>query len=218
MRFHTPDFRLGRRPSWERAYGFLIRSPLPCSPCYHTPMTTEMWIIAAVRVLGSLPVLRWAFVGAILAMLVDQSDLFMMNLLHLGGVQDYQRFDKILDQAYMLTFLAVAIRWEAVPRNIAAALYAYRMIGFAVFEISGERDILIFFPNVFEFWFIFVTAVKHFRVDFAYSPRQLAVVGGALLAAKEFQEYALHYARWLDGFTSTEAVEAVWDFVTGPLR
>ena len=65
-------------------------------------MTQEMLIIAAVRVAGSLPVLRWPLLGGVLALLVDQSDLFMMNLIDLGGVSDYQRFDKYLDQVYML--------------------------------------------------------------------------------------------------------------------
>lgn len=181
-------------------------------------MTTEMWTIASARVLGSLPVLRWPLAGAIIALLVDLSDLFMMDLLHLGGVRHYQAFDKWLDQVYMLTFLAVAIRWEAIPRNVALALYAWRLAGFAAFEISGERDILLLFPNVFEFWFIFVAAIKHLRVGFQYSPKHVAVVGGTLFAAKEFQEYALHHARWLDSFTAVEAVKAIWDFVTGPVR
>jgi len=89
-------------------------------------MTQEMLIIAAVRVAGSLPVLRWPLLGGVLALLVDQSDLFMMNLIDLGGVSDYQRFDKYLDQVYMLAFLAVAVRWEAVPRSLALGLYGYR--------------------------------------------------------------------------------------------
>ena len=35
------------------------------------------------------------------------------NLLDLGGIPDYQNFDKWLDQVYLLTFLSVANRWEA---------------------------------------------------------------------------------------------------------
>src|SRR3990172_11800518 len=114
-------------------------------------MTTEMWIIAAVRIAGALTVLRWPLAGAIIAMLVDLSDLFIRNLVDLGGVNDYQRFDKWLDQAYMLTFLAVALRWEAIPRNIAVALFTFRLVGFIAFEISDERGILIFFPNPFHY-------------------------------------------------------------------
>ena len=203
-------------------------------------MTSEMWIIAVVRVAGSLPVLRWPFAGAILAMLVDLSDLFLRELIHLGGVRDYQSFDKYLDQVYMLTFLAVAVRWQPVPRNIAVGLYALRMLGFVAYEATGERAVLLAFPNVFEFWFVFVAGLKFFGLEederrkpvlsraegegaawrwrFAYAPRQLTVVLPLLLAAKEFQEYALHGARWLDSFTATEAVESVWDWLTGPFR
>jgi hypothetical protein len=55
---------------------------------------------------GHATVLRWPFWGGLLALAVDQSDLFMMNLLRLGGVGDYQTFDKYLDQAYLLAFSA----------------------------------------------------------------------------------------------------------------
>ncbi len=181
-------------------------------------MTWEMLIIAAVRVSGSLPVLRWAFLGGIVALLVDQSDLFMMNLIDLGGVTSYQPFDKYLDQVYMLTFLAVALRWEGVARTIAVALFGYRLVGFLMFEVTGSRDILLYFPNVFEFWFLFVAGLKYFKVDFDYSRARLAVSGAVLLTAKLFQEYVLHYARWLDGFTSVEAVVAIYVWLTGPIR
>ncbi len=175
-----------------------------------------MLIIAVVRVLGSLPVLRWAFFGGIFALLVDQSDLFMMNLIHLGGLTDYQQFDKYADQVYLLTFLIVALRWEAVPRTIAIALYGFRLVGFVVFEATGTREILVVFPNVFEFWFLFVAGLKYFKVDFDYSPRQLAITAAVLIPAKLFQEWVVHYARWQDNFTAVEAVEAIWEWFTGP--
>ena len=144
-------------------------------------MTWEMVIIAAFRIAGSLPVLRWAFIGALVAMLTDLGDLFVREAIDLGGVKDYQRFDKWLDQVYMLTFLIVALRWAYTPRVIAIALYAFRLIGFVAFEISGSRDILLFFPNVFEYWFVFVAGLQFFKIDFHYSRAQLAVCrcGGA---------------------------------------
>jgi len=211
-------------------------------------MTSEMWIILAVRVLGSLPVLRWPLAGAFIALLADLSDLFLRDWIDLGGVKDYQRFDKWLDQVYMLTFLAVALRWQDVPRNIAAALYAFRLAGFIAFEITGERGVLIFFPNVFEYWFIFVAALKQFgwegtspapgqrleartsgigswpmagafvlfAIPYRYSRSQLAVAGAVILAAKLFHEYTLHVGQWFESFTATEALEAIWRFLTPP--
>ena len=101
-------------------------------------MTTEELIIAAVRIGGALLVLRWAFAGSIAAILIDFSDLFMMNLLDLGGVRNYQALDKWLDLAYMLTFLWVALRWTGPPRTIAAALFAYRILG--VLSLRGRRQ------------------------------------------------------------------------------
>ncbi|MFQ5472139.1 MAG: hypothetical protein ACE5FA_04540 [Dehalococcoidia bacterium] len=181
-------------------------------------MTTEELIIAVVRVLGSLPVLRWPLAGGIFAMLIDLSDLFMMNLLQLGGVGNYQDFDKYLDQVYMLTFLVVALRWAAVPRGIAVVLYAYRLAGFVAFEITGTRELLLAFPNLFEVWFIFVAGIQFFKIKFDYSPKQIAVAALPLISIKMFQEYVLHYGLWLEGFTAVEAVEAIWDWLTSPFR
>jgi len=239
-----------------------------------------MWIIAAVRVAGALPVLRWPLAGAFIAIFVDLSDLFLRDWIELGGVNDYQSFDKWLDQAYMLTFLAVALRWQALPRNIAVALYAFRLAGFITFELTGDREVLILFPNVFEYWFIFIAALKafgweeeprarsqepaeslggsgsqpaqgvqpddasqaqigaspgrqlsltqrlrsrpligpfvRFAIPCRYSRPQLAVVAAVILAAKLFHEYTLHVGQWFEGFTATEALEAILRFLTPP--
>jgi len=237
-------------------------------------MTTEMWIIAAVRVAGALPVLRWPLAGAFIAIFVDLSDLFLRDWIDLGGVKDYQRFDKWLDQAYMLTFLTVALRWEAIPRNVAVTLYAFRLAGFFAFEITEDRDVLLAFPNVFEYWFIFVAALKtfgweesaqrqapigssskrverppsgntsdlrlpasdfqpgtsylvprswpllgpflRFAIPYRYSRSQLAVALLICLGAKLFHEYTLHVGRWFEGYTATEALEAMWRLLTPP--
>ncbi len=193
-------------------------------------MTTEEIIIAVVRVVGSLPVLVFPFPGAIIAMLTDMSDLFLMNLLDEGGVRDYQEFDKWLDQVYMVTFLIVALRWQGTPRNIAVGLFAYRLVGFVTFEVTQQRDLLIFFPNLFEFWFVFVAGAKFLRLDeqwrgephlrglvpFRYGRGQLAAVLPVLLAIKLLQEFALHVGQWFDDFTSVEAAEWIWRVLTPP--
>lgn len=178
-------------------------------------MTLEHVVVGLARIAGSLPVLRWAFVGGIIAVLVDFSDLFMMNLLDLGGLKNYQAFDKWVDQVYMLTFLAVALRWKGPARSIAIGLYAYRLVGFIVFEAAGDRAVLLLFPNVFEFWFLFVASLPHWRPGFVYTRRNLALVGSVLVALKAFQEYVLHYGKWLDDFTAVEAVEATWEWMAG---
>jgi hypothetical protein len=262
-------------------------------------MTTEMWIIAAFRVGSALPVLRWPLAGAFIAVFADLFDLFLRDWLDYGGVKDYQTFDKRLDQAYMLTFLIVALRWQPVPRNIAVALFAFRLVGFVKFELTEERWVLILFPNAFEYWFIFVAALKtfgweqqpagsqgraaansggsgtqparaqrweaahapqarpirdrqlsltveapssrqpsdlrplpsdlsplssrpligpflRFAIPYRYSLPQLAVAFALILAAKLFHEYTLHVGQWFEGFTPTEALQAIWGFLSPP--
>ncbi len=179
-------------------------------------MSLEELLIAIARVLGSLAVLRWAFVGGWVAILVDFSDLFMRNLLHLGGVSNYQAFDKWLDQVYMLTFLVVALRWQGPARSVAVALWLYRLAGFVAFEATGARAVLIGFPNVFELWFLFVASLPHWRPDFVFSRRNVVLALVPLTALKVFQEYALHVGKWLDGFTAVEAVEAIAGWFAAP--
>ena len=177
----------------------------------------EIVVIGAIRVFGSLPVLRWAFVGGLIAVFVDLSDLLWMNLLDLGGLGNYQQFDKISDQVYQVAFLWVAWRWNGPARTIAIALFAYRALGFVAFEASGERALLLAFPNVFEFWFLFVASLPHWRPGFAFRREATAAWLVGLTALKEFQEYVLHWAKWLDDFTFVEALEAIAEFFTGPV-
>ena len=177
-------------------------------------MTIEELVIGSVRLLGSLPVLRWAFAGAIIAVLVDFSDLFMKNLLDLGGVGDYQAFDKWMDLGYMLTFLVVVLRWSGAPRYLALSLFSYRMVGVALFEVLSWRGVLLFFPNVFEFWFIFVVGMRRFKGSYVLTWRRSLVWLLPLLAFKEFQEYSLHWAKWLDKYRATDLVVDWWRWLT----
>ncbi len=179
-------------------------------------MSAEELVIALARVAGALPVLRWAFVGGWIAIFADLGDLFLRNLLELGGVRNYQAFDKWLDQVYQAAFLAVALRWQGPARSVAAGLFAFRLAGFAVFEATGARIVLLAFPNVFEVWFLFVASLPHWRPQFAFTHRNVILALLLLTALKLFQEYALHAGTWLDGFTAVEAVEAIADWFATP--
>ena len=166
------------------------------------------------RVLGSLPVLRWPFAGALVAMLADLCDLFLMDWL--GGIRNYQALDKWCDQVYLAAFLVVALRWPKPQRTIAASLYAYRLVGFGLFELTQARAVLVLFPNLFEFWFVFVASLPHWRKDYTLNNRNILLVVLPLLFLKESQELVLHWFKLLDGFTAVEAVKAVWRLVVHP--
>src|SRR5438105_3811245 len=176
-------------------------------------MTWQMVLIGAYRVLGALPVLKWPFAGALVALLTDFGDLFLMDWL--GGIPDYQRFDKVCDLAYMATFAIVTLRWRPLERNVAMGLLALRLTGDALFELTGARVVLFAFPNLFEFWFIFVAARDRFRPSFALTVRTTSIALVLLLAAKETQEWFLHVNRFLDDYVATDVVADLWHSLTG---
>jgi hypothetical protein len=192
----------------RRAPGAVKTADLATTLRQTPAMTLEILVIAAIRIAGSLPVLRWPLAGGILAILVDLSDLLLRDTLDLGGVGDYQSLDKWLDLVYLGAFLVVALRWQGSARTIAVALFAYRLVGFALFELTGERALLLVFPNVFEFWFLLVAAMGPARVA-GWSIGRLAVILLTLTALKEAQEWALHGARLFDGISSIEFLDLV---------
>ncbi|HEV8228531.1 MAG TPA: hypothetical protein VGQ86_01130 [Candidatus Limnocylindria bacterium] len=176
-------------------------------------MTWQVAVFVLYRVASALPALRWPLAGALVAIVADFCDLFLMDAI--GGIDDYQRLDKICDLAYMLVFLRVALGWRGLERGVAVALFAYRMVGEIVFELTAERGVLLAFPNVFEFWFIAVAALRHYRPGASLSRREAAVALIALLAGKEAQEYFLHFDRFLDSFTAFDAVSGIWRTLFG---
>ena len=171
-------------------------------------MTAEELLITVARVAGSLPVLVWPFAGAIVAIMVDLADLFMMNLLDLGGVSDYQSLDKRLDLVYMAMFLVVVLRWNGTSRSVGIGLFAYRIVGVAAFEITNEREVLLFFPNVFEFWVLFVAAAARFRPGYAWTRLNAALWLAPLIVLKEAQELVLHGFQSLDQYRAVDVVAA----------
>ena len=175
--------------------------------------TWQVAVFVAFRVASALPTLRWPFAGALIALVADFADLFLMDVI--GGITDYQRLDKLCDLGYIATFLVVAARWSGLERVVAFVLFGYRMIGEVAFEITGQRALLLLFPNVFEFWFVAVAARRHYRADRALTPRQASLALLILLVAKEAQEYFLHVDRFLDQFSALGALQGVWHTITG---
>ncbi len=178
-------------------------------------LTPAFAVIALIRIACSIPVLRWPLAGGLLAVLADLADLLLLNLLDPYAFGAYQGWDKWVDQVYLAAFLAVALRWDGAERAIAVALYVFRLVGFIAFELTGERALLIAFPNVFELWFLAVALahVRGTRVD--RTPFRIAAVLVVALALKLGQEWALHGARLFDEINAFEFLEGVSRLVTG---
>ena len=83
------------------------------------------------------------------------------------------------------------------------------------FEAAQSRTVLLFFPNVFEFWFVGIAAQKHWWPNFKLTWRRVAVLFLIALALKMGQEWVLHGGQYLDDYSATELVEDWWAWLTG---
>ncbi|MFH0751828.1 MAG: hypothetical protein V2B17_08325 [Chloroflexota bacterium] len=178
-------------------------------------MTLEIVLFAAFRIATSLPVLRWPLAGGLLAIGGDLADLLLRDLVDLGGLGDYQLLDKALDQVYLALFLIVALRWEGAERRVAVGLYLYRLAGLLLFVMTGERAVLLLFPNVFEFWFILVAAIHHLPRPMTWTPGRVAAILAVLTVLKLVQEWALHVGQVFESMTSIQFLEELWRRLTG---
>ena len=115
----------------------------------------------------------------------------------------------------MATFLIVALRWQGIPRTVAVALFVYRMAGVITFELTGNRYVLLAFPNVFEFWFIGVAAQKHWWPDYRLSWKSAHRWLLLALTLKMGQEWTLHGGQYLEQYVVTELVGSWWGWLTG---
>ncbi len=172
-------------------------------------MTTETLLIILLRIFLPLTILRWPLAGGILALAADALDIVFASLVDLGGLWQYHNLDKYLDTYYLALEAIVAQRWMALPRWTATLLFAYRLTGVVLFEVTNIRLFLFFFPALFENFFLFYAALLRFFPEYDLTPRRLAFWLAVLLVPKMIQEYVLHYQQWLDDVVAVEVIEDV---------
>ena len=160
-------------------------------------LTTGQVVVIALRLLVPLLVPRFPFWGGVAAMLLDGTDVIIVEFFGSGGMGDhYHQLDKILDLYYLGIELWASLRWtEVLPRQVSIGLFVYRVIGVALFELFGERWLLFVFPNLFENWWLYVLIVRRFipRLE-PRSTRSVVIPLLLLLVPKMVQEYILHFA------------------------
>ncbi len=160
----------------------------------------EFLIPFALRLVGSLVILRRPFWGMVLAVLLDALDFNLTSLS--GGIffdsytvnfSVYALLDKIFDTYVAILALLAAMNWELLARRVLYVLFSWRLVGFVLFLVIGARQILFFFPNLFEFFFLFYAFALQYKSKLL--PRnfaQMIIVLLLLLTPKLAQEYILH--------------------------
>jgi len=126
-------------------------------------VTTGQLVVIALRLIVPLLILRRPLAGGIAAMLLDATDVIIVEFFGPGGMgPHYQNIDKGLDLYYLGLEAYVSLSWvERIPRLISLSLFGIRVVGVvgvALFELSGRRSLLFLFPN-FKNWFLFVLVI-----------------------------------------------------------
>lgn len=107
----------------------------------------------------------------------------------------YHPVDKILDTYYLAFAAFVSLRWpEMLAKKIAVFLFAWRLTGVVIFEITNIRQVILFAPAIFENFYLIVAGGKQFfpkfRVD---TSKKLAVILVITAIPKLVQEYFMHF-------------------------
>lgn len=157
-------------------------------------------VVVAIRLLAPLWIPRHPLAGTLLNIAIDILDVVIVRHL-LGGADfggsliTYQRLDKLLDTYYLTFALYAAQTWaNPLPRRAAAALFVYRLSGVALFLVTDRRQLLAYFPNVFEYFFLYCLVTSRWRPGLYPGTwrRVMAVISIISLPMAIF-EYLNHY-------------------------
>ena len=159
-------------------------------------MTTGAAIVIALRILVPLLIFKKNLTGGIIAMLLDGADVIIIDFLKQGGFSGhYHQIDKVLDTYYLGIEAWIAFGWKNQYERIPSlALFAFRMVGVVLFELTDRRIVLFLFPNMFENCGSTSSPCAagdrrgRLRVGWAF-----AIPMGILLVPKMAQEYLLHF-------------------------
>ncbi len=185
-------------------------------------MDSQDLMIFLVVVLGRLllPLLipRWPLPGVIACLLLDGVDQTIFQRFTSLNLDSYQSYDKALDIYYLtVAYLSTMRNWAHLfAFKVSQFLFYYRLVGVVLFEYTGIRELMIIFPNTFEYFFIFYEAIR-LRWNPLRMSRRLVIGAAAAIwiFIKLPQEYIIHVAQvdvteWLNVNIFHVPADATW--------
>lgn len=159
-------------------------------------------IVILSRLLVPLLIPRYPLPAIIVALIIDGVDQTIFQKFTNLDLVNYQSYDKALDIYYlMIAYMSTMRNWgNLYAVKIARFLFIYRLIGVALFELTytgeGPRWLMLIFPNVFEYFFIFYETIR-LRWDPTKISKRVFLFGAAFIWVfiKLPQEYWIHIAQ-----------------------
>ena len=154
-------------------------------------------LVILIRLLVPFTILRWRFVGALLSVAADASDVILFDALGgpTYGAASYHTADKFFDMYYLSFMLYVSLSWtEPLEKKTSIVLYCWRLLGILSFEVTQVRQVMLFAPNIFENFYLLVTGVRKLAPQLHLNTgRKLVIFLLVSGAPKLIQEYIMHY-------------------------
>lgn len=150
--------------------------------------------VVLLRFLIPLLILRFPLPAILACLVLDAADQTIFQAFTDDPLEGYQTYDKALDVYYLaIAYISTMANWDdPVAFEIGRFLYFYRLAGVVLFEILGERWLLLVFPNTFEYFFIAYEAVR-----VRWNPRRLSAVALVVIAAAIWIFVKLPQETWI---------------------
>jgi hypothetical protein len=155
-------------------------------------------IVVALRLGVPLLIPRFPLPAVITCLILDGVDQTIFQNFTDLDLTGYQSYDKALDIYYLtVAYLSTFRSWDNFAAfEMSRFLYYFRLAGVALFEITHTRALLLFFPNTFEYFFIFYEAVRLRWNPVRMSATLVVLAAGAIwVFIKVPQEYWIHIAQ-----------------------
>ncbi len=162
-------------------------------------MATAVFVVVVLlRFFVPLAIPRFPLPAIIAALVLDAADQSIFQMFTDDPLPGYQTYDKALDVYYLaIAYISTMRNWrDPIAFRTARFLYFYRLVGVTLFELLGQRWLLLVFPNTFEYFFIAYEFVRT-----RWNPARLGAVAIVGLAAfiwiviKLPQEWWIHVAQ-----------------------
>ncbi|KQS99316.1 hypothetical protein [Cellulomonas sp. Leaf395] len=123
---------------------------------------TVFVLVVTLRLVVPLFIPRFPLPAILAALVIDGIDQTVFATFTDLSLENYQSYDKALDIYYLtVAYLSVLRNWRnPFAVGVAAFLWYYRLVGVLLFELTGERWLLMVFPNTFEYFFIAIEVVR----------------------------------------------------------
>jgi hypothetical protein len=144
------------------------------------------WVVVLTRFLVPLVIPRYPLPGILACLVIDGIDQTIFQQFTNLDLSGYQGYDKALDIYYLvIAYISTLRNWTNVfAFKVSRFLLYYRLFGVTLFELTysgdGPRWLLLIFPNVFEYFFIFYEIVR-LRWDPVKMSRRFVIIAAAAI-------------------------------------